>query len=584
MDTEKNNENNFFEWLSGKVKPSEFSKLKKVYQTISVILIQKKVLTKPIAEVQTQRIIDIQKKVRFFIGSKQLRYYANRILTYYLDFLNTIREVPKNAKGNNNSLDAFMIFLLEEKHLAKRTAENYYVSIRKIEDYIRENRLDFSVIDATPENIHNVISTLMGIPDFVKINDQWHHQFSAAMNQYADFLCRGLDVDEQVVQIRRISGRSSKRKVSEEKQDLATIKKAETMVMNAGIDGITFDELAANMEMSVSGVKKVVQKSLNIVNICGRQLHKESFINWDDIAEKMDDILEKLMLRNNGYVSDVQLYEYAHLEMRMFLNDNDLDDQRKVYDLAEHLFSKENWNGQQYIFSSKTHISRKDESLSSKRTIIQKFARDQGGFFRKVDLETYLQSLGIKTSSMWQQMKAYDKPIFLFYEHDTYISTESIGIDDTWLRQVRIAVDNLFADVGDHIVLRDIQPWWFAMLPKLPGERPWTPLLLQCIATHYEKEIGARAISGLTTQTRDTLSAMLVSVDSEIQTFGDAVLAVLIEEGIDQRKFEAEELRQFLVRRGLISGNELFRSMPKALPRDDVFIWDAAEEHVTINF
>ncbi len=731
---QNNSESSFFEWLSEELNSGDLAGIISSYHTVNAMLLQKKALAKPIAEIQNfDTITDIQKKIKIYIGGKQLRYQANRILSFYLKYLqcaNALQEaeeteisgrinpdwikltnenyqqfertrpascmvadkeyngqnwarimtalanheiesgnpkaqdlfrqsllserknrpffmterigglncsrlengywinvnysiprlmqviysfcihcgygddqiniygIPKDkadeymgviqagrkrfARESSDALEPFSDYLLTEKKLAERTAGNYCTSIRMIELYIEEKGLDLSIKEATPENIQSVIDALMARPDFIEINNRRHHQFGAAMAQYAAFLCRDL-ASEISDRIHRVPAQSSARTSDKDEMDSSVIQKAENTVLKADLNGISIDALASELTISVLGAKKAIQKTTNIVSICNRLIHKDAFIDWDDVAEIIDGILEKLMVKNNGYVSDVQLYEYARLEMQMLLNDNDLDDQRKVYDLAEHLFSKECYKGKHYAFSNKTHISQTEESLSSKLDIMQKYARDEGGFFREADLEKYLKNLGIKTASLRQQMRVYDEPVFLFYDQGTYITSESIGINNAWLEKVKVAVSKLFADVGDHIVLRDIQPWWFTMLPKLPGERPWTALLLQSVAYHYGKVIGARTIYGLATQTKDTLNAMLVSTDSEIQDFGDAVITVLVEEHIDQRQFEAEELRRLLAYRGLIAGNELIWNMPKALPRDERFIWDAAEQHVIIN-
>lgn len=360
-------------------------------------------------------------------------------------------------------------------------------------------------------------------------------------------------------------------------------KKAESIVLEADLDGITVEALAVKMGIPVSTAKKVVLESMNIVSICDKLIHKDAFMDWDEGADKLEAVLDKLMSRNNGYVSDSQLYDFARIEMQMFLNDNDMDDKRKVFDLAEHLFSKECHHGKRYTFWMKTHISPVQDTITSKLDVMRKYARDEGGFFREYDLENYLKSLGIKTANLRQQMRVYDEPIFLFYEPGVFITTESMGVDEAWLNRTAQALSKLFADVGDHIVLRDIQPWWYNLLSELPGNRPWTPLLLQSVLMHYGKKVGARTIIALAGQNCDTLNAMLVSLNSEIQTFADAVIALLIEEHIEQRRFEAEELRHLLARRGMISGNELIWNMPKALPNDGRFAWDADGQNVTIN-
>ena len=213
------------------------------------------------------------------------------------------------------------------------------------------------------------------------------------------------------------------------------------------------------------------------------------------------------------------------------------------------------------------------------------FARERGGFFQEDDLVSYMKQVKLKTGNLRGMMQVYTKPTFLFYEHDpktTYITAESIGIDNEWLLQVRNSMDLLFEDMGDHVVIRDVQPWWYAMLPSLPGGRSWTALLLQSILRHYSAQLGARTISRLDSMAGDTLDAMIVQIDSEVQTFADAVAAVILDGNIEQRSFETEQLRQLLVDRGLIARNELISNMPKALANDDRYAWDADGQHVIV--
>ena len=260
-----------------------------------------------------------------------------------------------------------------------------------------------------------------------------------------------------------------------------------------------------------------------------------------------------------------------------------MDDVRSVYDIAQHLFEKVGYHGKHLMFQSKNHISRGEAAVTTILDIMKNFARDQGGFFTEEDLEAYLKSVGVKTGNLRGQMQVYDKPIFLFYAEHTYITGESIGFTEVWFESVQKALDNLFADMGDHVILRDIQPWWYAQLPTLPGGREWTALLLQSVLRHYSKNLkGTRTIYGLDNQAGDTLHAMIVSGTSEINTFADAVIALIVDERIEQRRFEAEELRQLLVQYGMVAGNELIWKMPKVLAKDERFAWDADEKHVTI--
>lgn len=365
------------------------------------------------------------------------------------------------------------------------------------------------------------------------------------------------------------------------------ITRVESYVLQSDLNGCTVEESAAALELPVLTVKKAVASSMNIIIICDRLVHKEAFVDWEVGADCLQAVLEKLMIKNNGYVSAAQLYDYAKLNMAMFMNDNNMGDQRKMFDMAEHLFSKEKYQDVHYSFQGKVHITRSQETVTSKLDIIMKYARDEGGFFSEENLEEYLHQLGINNTHTRQYMKVYSAPNFFFYEPGYIITAESIIITSDWLDKLKKAVNVLFGDVGDHIVIRDIHPMWYDLLPDLPGGRSWTPLLLQSILRFYYNEIGAKTICALNTQSIDTLHAMLVTLDSEIQSFSDAVLSVLVENRITQLadsvlQYSSEELRQLLVKYGLIAGRELIYTMPDALPNDGRFIWDLDQRNVTI--
>lgn len=360
------------------------------------------------------------------------------------------------------------------------------------------------------------------------------------------------------------------------------IQQVEKLVLQSDLAGISAEELAKACYEPKTAIQKAIQDSVAIVSIEGRLIHQDAFVDWEHGADQLEAILDKLLDKNDGYVSAAQLYEYARTEMQMFLNDNDMDAPRRVYDMAEHLFSKVGYHDKYFTFWMKNHISRQNAAVTSMLDVIMNYAREQGGRFHEEELIAYLESVKLKTGNLRGIMKVYEKPIFFFYDDHAYITAESMGMDQAWFDAVKRALQQLFADVGDHVVIRDIQPWWYSLLPALPGGTAWTALLLQSVLRFYSDTLGARTIGGLDSHAGDTLHAMLAKTDSEVQTFADAVISVLLEDGIAQRSFETEELRQLLVRRGLIAGNELIGKMPKALPPDERFIWDAAQEHVMI--
>lgn len=391
--------------------------------------------------------------------------------------------------------------------------------------------------------------------------------------------CQTGQAEHSNVHVLSVRSTSSQESESAESELIA---KVEKIVLDADMNGVTYDSLYNTLGMTMVAAKAFVQKCKRIVEIKGKLYHEDAFVDWDDGAKQMCLIMEKLMQKNNGYISAVQLYDYARVEMNMFLNDNGVNDERTVYEIAKHLFEKNSFEGNHYSFTGKTHISKSEDAISSNFDVICKFAEDQGGVFREDDLTEYLTGIGIKAGNLRNQMHLGKEPEFFFYEPGIIISAKSIGVDDLWKESVGRALDNLLSDADDHIILRQIQTVWYESLPALPGHRRWTPLLLQYILCFYGKEFGAKTIAAMKSQSMDTLHAMLVKADSPIQNFGDAVIAYLIESEIEQRSFEAEELRQLLVKSGMIQGNELIWNMPKALAKDERFAWDAKGENVTV--
>ncbi|MGM9602018.1 MAG: hypothetical protein ACI3W5_10650 [Faecousia sp.] len=481
------------------------------------------------------------------------------------------------------SLDAFRTFLIDAQHLAERTAGNYWTSIRMIEEYIEHNHLDYSLVNSNADQAQQIFDLLMSRRDFVRINDERHHQYSAALYQFILFLRQeGVVLSSGNPTQANSPIELSKPPKSEEPSPLQ--KQVEKLVLDTDLDGLTLDKLYMQIpNVTMVALKHVRDASPNLVDMGCKLIHVDAFVDWDEAAEKLHEILEKLFTKNNGYVSNTQLWDYAKAEMHMFLNDNGISDMWGLYYIARHMFEKTHWNDVNYAFSSNGHISRPGEKvLSSTLDVIRKYAQENHGFFRYNDLVEYLESVGIKTGNLRGQMRIGAQPIFFYYNDEEIISAESMEINEAWLDQVEQALNRLFADAGDHIVLRAINPIWFEQLPTLPGYRPWTQLLLQYVLMFYGKRLGAKTIGSELNQNYSQLHAMLVTQDSVVQTFADAVVAYLVDNEIEQRQFEAEELRSLLVKGGMIIGNELIWHVPKAIGSDPRFAWDMSGQNVKV--
>lgn len=362
----------------------------------------------------------------------------------------------------------------------------------------------------------------------------------------------------------------------------AYAKKLEELALAADMQGISYDDARDAMHVTMVATKQAAANAEHIVDIKGRLFHEKAFIDWEDGADQLESIIEKLMQKNRGYISAAQLYEYAKVEMNMFLTDNDLNDERSVYDVAAHLFEKKGYHDKHYSFYGKMHISRKDHLVTSNLDIFRNFATDQGGIFSFDSLVEYLHRIGVASGNLRMQMRIPDEPIFFYYENGILIYADNMHIDDAWISAVKKELSILLTDVGGHIILRAVPDMWLERLPSLPTGKHWTPLLLQSVLRCYSKNLGAKTIQALSGQSLDTLHTMLVANDSPIQTFGDVVVSYLVDNDIDKRSFEAETLRLLLVDAGIIQGNELIWNMPKALSNDERFAWNASGDHVIV--
>lgn len=356
----------------------------------------------------------------------------------------------------------------------------------------------------------------------------------------------------------------------------------ERFVLTADLQGTSYDDIKQHTQTTMLDVKRAVSGSMLLVEVNGRIVHKEAFIDWDEGANQLESIMEKLMIKNNGYISASQLYKFAKVEMNMFLNDNDVNDERSVFDIAAHLFGKEDYHGKHYSFIGKAHISRTNQLVTANIDIYRNYAAEQGGVFYFSSLEEYLISIGLSTGNLRAQMRIPNEPIFFYYDNGMLMCADSMHIDDDWFNTMKKELQALLKDTDGHIIMRSIPDIWLDRLPTLPGRKPWTPLLLQSILRCYSNKLGVRTIQALKGQSIETLHSMLVTNNSPIQTFGDVVVLYLIENEIAKRTFEAENLRLILVDAGIIQGNELIWNMHKALDGDERFAWNATNDRVTV--
>lgn len=357
---------------------------------------------------------------------------------------------------------------------------------------------------------------------------------------------------------------------------------AEDYLLQCDLTGATYEELQNKLHYTMVGTKEIVAQSPHIIEMNRKLYHEEALVDFEEGADTLEAILDKLLKKNDGVATAKHLYEYACSEMAMFFNDNGIIGQQSVYDLARHLFEKLKYHGKHYVFKSNMYISLPEYSADSVIDIVSKYAREKGATVTYDELVRYLTGLGSNTGNLRGLMRIDKEPVFLIYAENEYLLAELMHIDTDFLESIHCALRRLFEDTDGHIIPRNISESWYNLLPTLPACLPWTPMLLQQLIRFYPNELEARTIIAMESQNSNTLHAMFVEKDSWIQDFRDVVAVFLHNEMPSRYEFEAEELRGILVDAGMISGSQLIYNMPNALGGDPRFLWDSDGNHVKV--
>ena len=635
----ESNESKFFAWLKTKAAIAKCQEMQKAKSVVSMILIQKKVIKKPLFSIESaDEVSAIINKIAPCFASSKNKNTAVQLVTFYATYLKekasaphkAEKAEPKQTPGAENTGKQIYLLHVGDKiyrakspavafaHFCEEMAVTYPLKIRSLVGMRIRGSADVPLKSTNDGNGNRI--KMATVNAYVDGSMQTYHA-----EDYTRWVCdmcavmmpnvtMSVEQSEPVIQVpTSISdGKDTSKTAAKEgqkavtpapvlpvaplvqettaavtacqpkKKDNPLVGKMEQIVLRADIDGMSYDDLKETLQITMVLTKQLVAQSAKIVDIKGVLIHEEAFIDWEDGADALESIIEKLMQKNNGYVSSTQLFEYARIEMNLFLNDNDMFEERAVYDMAQHLFEKAHYHGKTFAFRGKMHISRIDARIGSNMDIYKKYASDQGGVFNFNGLVEYLESIGVGAGNLRTQMRMQTEPIFFYYDQDLVIYTEALHIDDAWKKSIAKSLQVLFDDAGDHMILRNIPAIWFDRLPAISGNRPWTPLLLQSVLRFFSEELGARTIQALDGQSLETVHTMLVANTSPIQNFGDVIISYMLEQNIERRKYEAEELRLLLVDSGILHGNELIWNMPKALKGDGRFAWDASGNQVTV--
>lgn len=537
---------------------------------------------------------------------------------------NTMSVTVTSDTGDYKAL--FRDWLVHDRYMAERSAQSYSSAITNCEQLAGRLGLpEVRLYGANFSEAQRVVDKLRQTNEYRKVNVSQHNRYNAAVSKYLLYLQssgsqeitasvalnnkepeqHGTDFDRFFegekydlcnIELKNKGVEPPKRKTTDlSAKDLqkstetpetyisaALTQAAENYLLQCDLKGVTYDELQSKLHYTMAGTKEIVAQSSHIIEMNRKLYHEEALVDFEEGADTLESVLDKLLKKNDGVATAKHLYEYACSEMAMFFNDNGITDQQSVYDLARHLFEKLKYNGKYYVFKSNMYISLPEYSADSVIDIVSKYAREKGTTVTYDELVRYLTGLGSNTGNLRGLMRIDKEPVFLIYAENEYLLAELMHIDTDFLESIHCALRRLFEDTDGHIIPRNISESWYNLLPTLPACLPWTPMLLQQLIRFYPDELEARTIIAMESQNSNTLHAMFVEKDSWIQDFRDVVAVFLHNEMPSRYEFEAEELRGILVDAGMISGNQLIYNMPNALGGDPRFLWDSDGNHVKV--
>jgi hypothetical protein len=340
----------------------------------------------------------------------------------------------------------------------------------------------------------------------------------------------------------------------------------EDYLKSKGTTGANIDEIitATDATQHRSVLARGLEQTMNAVMIGGGYyIHRANIVDLEDAAQTLLDNLKKQFGYFDGFSNSAMLYDAAQIDLTLFMNDNGFEDEDKIYFLAKHLFSKEKFDGNEFLFQ-KCYIfeSRPDYPMTLNGLLVNQ-ARKNGGIISRDEGEAYLERIRMSPQNFRQAVANPQDTAFYQYADGVYILSETLGINREREEQIRVV---LTAALSDHsyVIPHTLNEIFYRSLPSL-DRIEWTLLLLQEVVRH-DQNIGYKFVfAPLSQQRLDTIGSAIVPFKSEL-TFADIVFDHLKSKLSLPARMNAEELRGLIREAGMLEGNEMISNMHKALP------------------
>ena len=430
----------------------------------------------------------------------------------------------------------------------------------------------------TVDDVEDLVKRIKGTGKKYIHSKKLRQQYIDALGLYESFLNEGADnkTDEDVKNINlEIDG------VAFPPESL------EKYVENADLEGVSVLDMVRFLTESERGVHPV-RNWLNgqewAVEILDQHyIHRSVLYELEDAADEMLVILNRQFQMFSGYTNLDTFFDAVSNDLKMFLNDNDLEDKRKVYYIARYLFEKCSYANHHFYFYWERHIFKEQPKENvSDAAVFKMYIRNNGGVANKEDCFEYMRKLKINFANANGRLGIGKSKDIMFYDNEHYILSEILNINDFFLEGIEQAL-KLLLDEVPYIIPHQLNDLWMSRLPDLPSGITWNLLLLQQIIDVYLPQY--RTIPAMDGQSLTTIKAGIVKSDSIFETSADLVHAILtLDEHITlPKRYTTEEFRKILLDNGIIEGRELnYAAQMSTAFRDRRFAWSREKDSVYI--
>lgn len=226
----------------------------------------------------------------------------------------------------------------------------------------------------------------------------------------------------------------------------------EKYVEDADLEGVSVLDMVRFLTESERGVQPV-KNWLNgqewAVEILDQHyIHRNVLFELEDAADEMLAILSRQFQMFYGYTSLDTFFDAVSNDLKMFLNDNNLANKRKVYYIARYLFEKCSYANSHFYFYWERHIfkDRPKENVSD-AAVFKMYIRNNGGVAKKEDCFEYMRKLKINFANANGRLGIGKSKDIMFYDSEHYILSELLNINDYFLDGIEQALKLLLDEV-----------------------------------------------------------------------------------------------------------------------------------------